>query len=212
MRVCLIAAGATHELVPNGANIAVTEGNKFEYVTLLAQHRLQPGGTRDATKHFLAGFCSLVPESLLCIFDETELELLLFGVPELPVDEWKRCTVLSGGYAPGSAVIVWFWVMLENFTRAERARLLQFVTGSPRLPTGGFKALDPPMKITTVFNNAADSADGSGGGGGPAATSVLPSARTCFNTLELPQYEDPEQLQEKLLLAINEGGEGFGLR
>ena len=67
----------------------------------------------------MAGFCALVPESLLSIFDETELELLLFGVPELPVDEWKRCTVLSGGYEPGSAVIVWFWVMLENFTEME---------------------------------------------------------------------------------------------
>ena len=40
---------------------------------------------------------------------------------------------------------------------------------------------------------------------------ALPSSHTCFNTLVLPQYADAELLREKLLIAIREGNEGFGL-
>ncbi|RZR70494.1 hypothetical protein BHM03_00000310 [Ensete ventricosum] len=38
----------------------------------------------------------------------------------------------------------------------------------------------------------------------------LPSAHTCFNQLDLPEYTSKEQLQERLLLAIHEANEGFG--
>ncbi|GJT80580.1 RNA-directed DNA polymerase, eukaryota, reverse transcriptase zinc-binding domain protein [Tanacetum coccineum] len=36
----------------------------------------------------------------------------------------------------------------------------------------------------------------------------LPSAHTCFNQLDLPEYTSNEQLQERLLLAIHEANEG----
>merc|ERR1711862_612757 len=38
----------------------------------------------------------------------------------------------------------------------------------------------------------------------------LPAAHTCFNQLDLIEYESKDQLREKLLLAIHEGSEGFG--
>lgn len=38
----------------------------------------------------------------------------------------------------------------------------------------------------------------------------LPSAHTCFNQLDLPEYTSREQLKERLLLAIREGHDGFG--
>jgi hypothetical protein len=38
----------------------------------------------------------------------------------------------------------------------------------------------------------------------------LPSAHTCFNQLDLPEYGSEELTREKLLLAIREGSEGFG--
>jgi E3 ubiquitin-protein ligase HUWE1 len=41
-------------------------------------------------------------------------------------------------------------------------------------------------------------------------THLLPSAHTCFNQLELPEYTSEEELREKLLIAIREGSEGFG--
>lgn len=39
---------------------------------------------------------------------------------------------------------------------------------------------------------------------------LLPTAHTCFNQLDLPQYQSEEILKEKLLIAIKEGSEGFG--
>lgn len=38
----------------------------------------------------------------------------------------------------------------------------------------------------------------------------LPSAHTCFNQLDLPEYETKEQLRERLHVALYEGREGFG--
>jgi len=39
---------------------------------------------------------------------------------------------------------------------------------------------------------------------------LLPSAHTCFNQLDLPEYESEDIMREKLLIAIREGSEGFG--
>ncbi len=43
-----------------------------------------------------------------------------------------------------------------------------------------------------------------------ASENRLPSAHTCFNQLDLPEYESKETLQERLLMAIHEGATGFG--
>lgn len=40
---------------------------------------------------------------------------------------------------------------------------------------------------------------------------LLPTAHTCFNQLDLPEYTSVEELREKLLLAIRHGAEGFGM-
>jgi len=41
-------------------------------------------------------------------------------------------------------------------------------------------------------------------------TDRLPSAHTCFNQLDLPEYSSYEKLRERLLTAVREGNEGFG--
>lgn len=38
----------------------------------------------------------------------------------------------------------------------------------------------------------------------------LPSAHTCFNQLDLIEYDTRENLQERLMMAVHEGSEGFG--
>lgn len=40
-----------------------------------------------------------------------------------------------------SNIVKWFWQAVETFDEERRARLLQFVTGSTRVPLQGFKAL-----------------------------------------------------------------------
>ena len=46
--------------------------------------------------HFLEGFHEFVPHGLISLFDETELELLMSGVPDLDVKDWIDNTEYSG--------------------------------------------------------------------------------------------------------------------
>lgn len=39
---------------------------------------------------------------------------------------------------------------------------------------------------------------------------LLPTAHTCFNQLDLPEYPSVEVMRSKLLMAIRECSEGFG--
>jgi hypothetical protein len=192
----------TVELVPGGAKVNVTDANKKMYLTLLARHRLglsrRPYNTDSLApqvKAFVEGFYSIVSEGLLETFDDNELELLVCGMPEVSVPDFKNNTAYPGIRDPFNDPIVrWFWTCVENMNGEERARLLQFVTGSSQVPSGGFKTLEP--KINIKMNHS--------------PPSHLPVSHTCFNTLELPRYRSFEQLQERLALAIKEGAEGFG--
>lgn len=42
---------------------------------------------------------------------------------------------------PETPVVGWFWKIVDSYSEEMRARLLQFVTGSSRVPLQGFKAL-----------------------------------------------------------------------
>ena len=41
----------------------------------------------------------------------------------------------------------WFWTVVREFSSAEMARLVQFVTGSPKIPPEGFSELKPPFLL-----------------------------------------------------------------
>ncbi len=90
---------------------------------------------------FKKGFNELVPLELLKIFDEGELELLLGGIGVIDVRDWRKNTVYKGDYHANHMVIQWFWRLVLSFNNEMRARLLQFVTGTSRVPMNGFKEL-----------------------------------------------------------------------
>uniref|UniRef100_A0A671T0E1 Apoptosis-resistant E3 ubiquitin protein ligase 1 n=1 Tax=Sinocyclocheilus anshuiensis TaxID=1608454 RepID=A0A671T0E1_9TELE len=182
------------ELISGGAQIAVTNENKIHYLNLLAQYRLA-SQVRDEVEHFLKGLNELVPENLLAIFDENELELLMCGTGDINVQDFKAHTVIVGGsWHFREKVMKWFWAVVSSFTQEELARLLQFTTGSSQLPPGGFNTLCPSFQIIAAPTH-----------------STLPTAHTCFNQLCLPTYDSYEELHKLLKLAISEGSEGFGM-
>ena len=59
---------------------------------------------------------------------------------EIDVEDWKRNTNYTD-YGPHDQVIVWFWKAVETYDNEMRARLLQFVTGTSRVPMNGFAEL-----------------------------------------------------------------------
>uniref|UniRef100_A0A8C9ZI29 E3 ubiquitin-protein ligase n=1 Tax=Sander lucioperca TaxID=283035 RepID=A0A8C9ZI29_SANLU len=185
----------SHDLKPDGVNVLVTEENKEEYIGLMAEWRFSRG-VEGQTKAFLDGFNEVVPLQWLQYFDEKELEVMLCGMQEVDLQDWQRNTVYRH-YTRNSKQIIWFWQLVKEVDNEVRLRLMQFVTGTCRLPLGGFAELmgsNGPQKFC-IEKVGKDT--------------WLPRSHTCFNRLDLPPYKSFEQLKEKLLFAIEET-EGFG--
>ncbi|KAG2736502.1 hypothetical protein G9P44_000592 [Scheffersomyces stipitis] len=186
------------DLIPNGRNIPVTEENKHDYVKKVVEYRLQTS-VAEQMDNFLIGFHEIIPKELVAIFDEQELELLISGLPDISVIDWQSHTTYNN-YSPSSLQIQWFWRAVKSFDNEERAKLLQFATGTSKVPLNGFKELSG-ANGTCKFSIHRDY----------GSTERLPSSHTCFNQIDLPAYETYETLRGSLLLAITEGHEGFGL-
>nr|XP_003480047.1 NEDD4-like E3 ubiquitin-protein ligase WWP1 [Cavia porcellus] len=185
----------SHDLKLGGSNILVTEENKDEYIGLMTEWRFSRG-VQDQTKAFLDGFNEVVPLQWLQYFDEKELEVRLCTSQKIDLADWQRNTVYRH-YTRNSKQIIWFWQFVKETDNEVRMRLLQFVTGTCRLPLGGFAELmgsNGPQKFC-IEKVGKDT--------------WLPRSHTCFNRLDLPPYKSYEQLKEKLLFAIEET-EGFG--
>uniref|UniRef100_A0A8C8IWY8 E3 ubiquitin-protein ligase n=1 Tax=Oncorhynchus tshawytscha TaxID=74940 RepID=A0A8C8IWY8_ONCTS len=187
-----------HELKPNGKIIQVTQDTKKEYVRLYVNWRF----LRGIEAQFLAlqkGFNEVISQHLLKAFDEKELEDcilpdIMCGLGKIDINDWKSNTRLKH-CTPDTNIVKWFWKAVESYDEERRARLLQFVTGSSRVPLQGFKAL----QVT--------------GAAGPrlftihqidASSNNLPKAHTCFNRIDIPPYENYDKLYDKLLTAIEE--------
>ncbi|XP_069369488.1 E3 ubiquitin-protein ligase NEDD4-like isoform X9 [Paralichthys olivaceus] len=183
------------DLKPSGSDMVVTNDNKKEYIDLVIQWRFV-NRVQKQMNAFLEGFTELILIDLIKIFDENELELLMCGLGDVDVNDWRQHTVYKNGYCPNHPVIQWFWKVVLLMDAEKRIRLLQFVTGTSRVPMNGFAELygsNGPQLFTIEQWGTPDK---------------LPRAHTCFNRLDLPTYESFEDLREKLLMAV-ENAQGF---
>lgn len=134
------------DLKPNGRNIPVTEANKVEYIHLVTEQKLVVA-IKEQISAFLSGFNEIIPADLIRIFDEHELELLISGLPDIDIDDWKNNTDYTN-YTASSAQVRWFWRVVRSFSQEERAKLLQFATGTSKVPLGGFSQLQGSTGVT----------------------------------------------------------------
>jgi len=185
----------TVDLKPGGRDIEVTNENKAEYVELITEWRIQKR-VEEQFSAFVAGFHELIPADLVNVFDERELELLIGGIADIDVDDWKKHTDYRG-YTENDLVIQNFWKCIRSWDAEQKSRLLQFATGTSRIPVNGFKDLqgsDGPRRFT--IEKSGEEAQ-------------LPKSHTCFNRLDLPPYKTYEALTQKLTWAVEETV-GFG--
>lgn len=137
------------DLIPGGRDIDVTNDNKKEYVDLMVKWRIQKR-ISEQFEAFKEGFHDLIPIDLINVFDERELELLIGGIAEIDVDDWKKHTDYRG-YTESDEVIQFFWQTVRSWDGEQKSRLLQFTTGTSRIPVNGFKDLqgsDGPRRFT----------------------------------------------------------------
>eukprot|EP01114_Cavostelium_apophysatum_P006773 TRINITY_DN1823_c0_g1_i4.p1 TRINITY_DN1823_c0_g1~~TRINITY_DN1823_c0_g1_i4.p1 ORF type:complete len:3344 (-),score=945.09 TRINITY_DN1823_c0_g1_i4:44-10075(-) len=183
------------ELKPGGKNIPVTNENKDEYVRLITEFKMTTA-IRPQINGFLEGFQELIDHQLVSIFTPSELELLISGLPDIDIDDLRKNTEYRG-YTIDSPTVQWWWQVISEFGQEEKALLLQFVTGTSKVPLEGFKALQGmsgPQKFQIYKSYEKDK---------------LPTAHTCFNQIDLPEYTSIDELRRCLLIALREGSEGF---
>nr|XP_026484610.1 E3 ubiquitin-protein ligase TRIP12 isoform X1 [Vanessa tameamea]XP_026484611.1 E3 ubiquitin-protein ligase TRIP12 isoform X1 [Vanessa tameamea] len=193
------------ELRRGGSDLPVTAHNLHEYIALVTHWLLYEGVTKQMDA-FKEGFESVFPLNNLKIFYPEELEQVFCGSPSGGREQrWDprmlaECIRPDHGYNAESRAIRMLIDILASYNREEQRLFLQFVTGSPRLPTGGFKALNPPL--TVVRKSLESSLD---------PDEYLPSVMTCVNYLKLPDYSSAEVMRAKLRLAASEGQHSFHL-
>ncbi|KAI8501105.1 Ubiquitin-protein ligase E3B, partial [Branchiostoma belcheri] len=202
----------THELMPGGRAISVTNDNKIAYVHRVAHFRMHTQ-IREQTAAFIRGFRSIISPDWLMMFAAPELQKLISGDnTEIDLEDLKKYTQYYGGFHPAHRVVIWLWdILAKDFTNDERKAFLKFVTSCSKPPLLGFAHLEPPFCIRCV--EVADDQDT-----GDTVGSVLrgfftirkrdpvnrlPTSSTCFNLLKLPNYQKKSTLKEKLRYAIS---------
>ncbi|KYN30806.1 Ubiquitin-protein ligase E3A [Trachymyrmex septentrionalis] len=181
-----------HELKENGDELYVTQENKKEFVDLYADFLLNKSVERQFNA-FRRGFQMVSDESpLALLFRPEEIEQLVCGSKIFDFAELEAATEYEGGYTVDSKAVRNFWRVAHSLPPESQRRLLQFTTGSDRVPVGGLSRLK-----MVIARHGPDS-------------DRLPIAHTCFNVLLLPDYSTIEKLQDRLLKAINYS-KGFGM-
>jgi hypothetical protein len=266
----------TIPLIPNGHNIPVTNENLIEYLTAQTRYRLF---TRIKSQlcEILRGFYEIVPEPFISVFNAQELELLLHGIPNIDITDWRNNTEYLGEFLPNhnaaheshsnahsnghsnghsdlhstgnahsnghsngqgtdqgignenlenddmeivnqesqsqspqsqssapqwnhSHLIDWFWEIVTEFPNEDRAKLLQFSTGTSGVPPQGFGSLQSTDGNIRKFSLLCSS-----------EIKVFPRSHTCFNRIDLPLYSTKEEMKKYLTLAITLESTGFEL-
>ncbi|XP_077977108.1 ubiquitin-protein ligase E3A-like isoform X2 [Glandiceps talaboti] len=181
----------TVDLIPNGSQIPVTNQNREEFVRLYVRHLLEDS-IATQFEAFARGFRLVCGGDALKLFRGDEIELLICGSPDLDFNAFESSTTYEDGFTRKHPTIRAFWSVVHSLDDDRKKKLLNFITGSDRVPLKGLSSL--PIVIQ---RNGRDS-------------DRLPTAMTCFNRLLLPSYANKEKLKERLLTAI-EYSKGFGL-
>ncbi|OCH91486.1 hypothetical protein OBBRIDRAFT_775037 [Obba rivulosa] len=188
------------ELMPGGRDIPVTADNVDDYILRIIDAIIGKGAQPQA-KAFREGFSKVFPISDLQAFTADEL-VMLFGNAD---EDWSIETLSEAlkadhGFNVESRAIRDLIDVMAEYDVPTRRSYLQFITGSPKLPIGGFRGLNPPLTVVRKPHEAPLTAD-----------DYLPSVMTCVNYLKLPEYSSKAVMKEKLQTAMREGVGSFHL-
>lgn len=204
----LLRVGAAEVAVGMEDDEDVTDANKERFVEALTEWRLY-GALEPAITAMRRGLTAVVPDSVLedlCgLLKPVECAQLLSGLGEIDVEDWERHCAYSQGLTRNSDLATWFWRAVRAWAASPEDRirlpqLLQFVTGSARVPVGGFREL-------VGFNGARHPFTLSRGV--HLTSQSLPMAHACICTLDVPPYEDEATMHAKLSQMLSLGRSYF---
>ncbi|UTT90583.1 hypothetical protein NDA17_000706 [Ustilago hordei] len=188
------------ELHAGGRDENVTGANVEQYIFEVLDMTLQRG-IRPAVRAFRQGFNLIFPISAMSSFTADEL-VMLFGNTE---EDWSELTLLASvkpdhGLNADSPTFRDIVAIMASFDVSQRREFLQWLTGSPKLPIGGFSGLHPQLTIVKRPHEAPLTPD-----------DYLPSVMTCVNYLKMPNYSSRDKMRERLHTAMKEGSTSFHL-
>nr|XP_019045516.1 E3 ubiquitin-protein ligase TRIP12 [Kwoniella bestiolae CBS 10118]OCF24446.1 E3 ubiquitin-protein ligase TRIP12 [Kwoniella bestiolae CBS 10118] len=192
--------GYSIELKPGGSHIDVDDSNLEEYLEKVLEMTLGTGVEKQV-KAFQEGFSLVFSVREMRIFSPEELGLL-FGNAE---EDWSRETLEQSlkadhGYNLDSRAVQNLLEVMVGYDKEQRRQFLQFITGAPKLPIGGFKGLTPPFTVVRKPHEPPFKAD-----------DYLPSVMTCAQYLKMPDYSTKEVLAAQIERAMKDGGGSFHL-
>ncbi|BEI86859.1 hypothetical protein CcaverHIS002_0702050 [Cutaneotrichosporon cavernicola] len=188
------------ELKLGGRSIDVEDSNLAKYIDLVLDLTLGSGISRQV-QAFRDGFSTIFSVSDLQIFSADELALLCGNAEE----DWSQETLEQAikadhGYNSDSRVVRDLIDIMTSYSKEERRAFLQFMTGAPKLPLGGFKGLNPQFTVVRKPHEAPFKAD-----------DYLPSVMTCATYLKLPNYSTRAVLASQLMRSMKDGQGSFNL-
>lgn len=161
--------------------------NRSEYIKSAMNYRLHEFD--DQIRWVREGMTTVIPVPLLSLFTGFELETMVCGSPDIPLNLLKSVATYKGIDAT-APLVQWFWEVMEEFSNNERSLFLRFVWGRTRLPRtiADFRGRDFVLQVLDKYN---------------PPDQFLPESYTCFFLLKMPRYSCKDILQEKLKYAIH---------
>ena len=129
------------------------------------------------------------------------------GLQTIDLQDWKNNTETRGfNNMVKSLTLHRFWQIMGGYNQEQLGRVLQFCTGTSRLPLGGFSELESQRGKKAKFCiQKVDYVSSKGERGN------LPRAHTCFNRLDLPRYPCYNSMKRSLDYIANNDILGFGM-
>ena len=172
----------------SGSTEDVSVENREEQIRAALQN-IAINGKVEQFEALREGFMSAIPAEIFAGVTPTEIGSFVFGDSNISVDDLEAHITFSG-YSRESPQIRNLFAVLREYSQEDLRKFLRFVTSNTQLPIGGFGSMSPVFHIQRVSRT------------GASGSVLLPASHTCFNTLDLPVYENIDELRVSLTRAI----------
>lgn len=131
----------------------------------------------------------MIPAELLSYFYPNEIQLLVSGgTNDIDFGDLRNHTQMHGWTDSDAEYVEYFWAFLTSLSSAQKAKFLQFCTGTTKPPLLGFRYLQPNFGVAKVQVSPGEKR--------------WCSASTCANLFRLPYYGSSENGLKMLEQAI----------
>ena len=186
-------------LIENGIDKPVSNINDY----INKRISLMKGMYEPFVKRIRESLFKLIPKDVIQKFTSDELELLINGRPFIDVEDWKMYTEYKEPYNTNHRIIKWFWEIMNELSQKELSNLLMFTTGASRVPFGGFVALESNRGNVSKFTIQSSPFE--------RGKRNFVKAHTCFNRLDIPIFDNKNQLKEAIQFVSSNEIMGFGI-